>query len=192
MGDYFTSIVPVEINITDVSRKAQSIVSWLAKENIIKLEKTDCILSEEKGYPIHTGIKTIFEKPLSEEDYSNYKRLSINGFQVTTERNIYHTGQYDIDKVICPLCKYDNINGDWSDCFNSWIEGGGNSMACTSCLKSSNLNKYTFYVEGNNRWGLSNLGFTFWNMPYYNLNEKILSQMETIIGCEVHIVYGKL
>lgn len=191
MGDYFTSIVPVEIEISDVNEKAQNIVSWLAKENIIKLEKTNCILGEEKGYPINNNVKVIFEKPLSKEDYSIYKKLNTNGFEVTTERNLFLTGQFDIEKVICQFCEHDNTSENWGEHLSTWLEGGSNSMACASCLKSSSLNKYTFYIDDDNRWGLSNLGFTFWNMPHYNFNEKFLLKMAAIIGCEVHIVYGK-
>lgn len=175
MSDISLSIVPYEIVFQDRVQKAQQVVDWLISLNIIKPDKTDCILSKESGYPIDSKAVDITDDP-NDLPYS----LKTNGLQVITERTVFDAGEYGLDSFICPQCGEDIISLEWT--LEDYHTHGDTVMSCPACHKDNSLNDYIIEPT----WAFSNLGFTFWNWP--SLKQEVIEDFERLLGCKVKVV----
>ena len=102
MGDTSISIVPRQSVFPNRENKAQEILQWLVSIDIVRPTPTDCILSSNDGYPISEGAKFV----VAEAEYLPFS-LWTNGLEIITERQVFHTGQNGIERLICPNCKQD-------------------------------------------------------------------------------------
>ena len=91
MSDTSIALVPKIKDVPDRIRKAENILHWLSNRDIIKTDRTDCILGLGKGYALSGGAKEIviypFELPVN---------LLTNGLEVITKETFFDPGQnYD-------------------------------------------------------------------------------------------------
>jgi hypothetical protein len=157
--------------------KATEILDWLISLDIVKPTLSDCILSSKYGYSISDGAKSIVE------DFDNLPlSLSTNGLEIILERQIFDTGQNGLEELICPNCKRNISDEEWSF-FNEWYEAKSNNLTCPLCKESEEIHNFEFSPE----WGFSDFGFRFWNWP--ELDQYFLSQFQEKLNCEISIVY---
>ena len=100
MSDHSISIVPKQSSYPDKEKKVKEILDWLVSSDIIKPESFDCILGLNKGYAISNNAKKV-----TTNAESVAFSLNTNGLEIITERQVFHTGQNGIEKLICPNCK---------------------------------------------------------------------------------------
>lgn len=177
MSSHSISIVPKQSKFPDRKSKTMEILDWLISKNIIKPSISDCILSSENGYGISEGAReiTIYNDDLPFD-------LIINGLEITTERQIFHTGQNGIDECICPNCN-ENIASEVWNFLDEWFGDKKDNLSCTNCGKETEINNYKF----NPQWGFSNIGFTFWNWP--EMKEDFIQEFQERLGVEICIVH---
>ena len=180
MSDSSISIVPRQSSYPNNKMKAKEILDCLISEDIIKPELSDCILSSEKGYAISEGAKTITNYP----DSLNYDLIT-NGLRISTDREIFTTGENGIETLICPNCNQNIANEDWNF-LNEWFEIISDNLTCPLCKVGTEIHKYNFTPE----WGFSDLGFTFWNLA--DLKEEFIKEFEKKLGCDVSIVHNHI
>lgn len=179
MSDNNTSIVPKLTNYPDRLTKANIIIDWLVSREAIKPIKTGCVLSEDLGYPIGEGAKSLVNEP----QYLPYNLLTC-GLAVITKNCVFDAGENGIDSFVCPNCAGDILSEPWD--LNDFYENGNPDLICPLCNQLADLNNYQIEPA----WGFSNLGFTFWNWP--PLKDSFIAEFEQRLGCEVKVVEGRI
>ncbi|TDR25830.1 TFIIB-type zinc ribbon-containing protein [Flavobacterium cheniae] len=177
MSSHSISIVPKKSVYPDSEIKAREILEWLVSKNIIKSSISDCILSSDKGYAISEGAIEIVEQ----SEYLPFD-LIVNGLEITSKRQIFHTGQNGMDECICPNCKVNIVSDVW-DFLDDWFEHKTNNLTCSNCGNQTEINNYSFKPQ----WGFSNIGFTFWNWPEFK--EDFIEEFQQKLGFEICIVH---
>jgi len=177
MSDHSTSIIPKQSAYPDKEIKAKEILDWLVSLDIVKPTLSDCVLSSNDGYSISEGAKLITTEP----EYLPFD-LTTNGLEITTERQVFHTGQNGIEELICPSCKQDIANKDW-DFLSEWGDNKSNNLTCPLCNIATDIHQFHFTPE----WGFSDLGFTFWN--WISLKGSFIDDFKQKLGCDINIVH---
>ncbi|NOS93200.1 MAG: hypothetical protein HOP30_14870 [Cyclobacteriaceae bacterium] len=177
MSDYSISIVPRKSSYPNNTAKAKEVLDWLTSRDIVKPTLSDCILSSDHGYAISEGARHVTNLP-EELPYN----LITNGLEITTQRQVFHTGGNGLDQCICPNCKENIAFEDWSF-IDSWAEQKDNNLICSLCMVASDVYQFTFSPE----WGFSDLGFTFWNWP--DFTDDFLEAFKQQLSCDISIVY---
>ena len=180
MSDYSISIVPKRSTFPDKEAKTKEILDWLVSADIIKPELSDCVLNDKDGYAISDGANNIVE----DIDVLPFD-LTTNGLDVVTERQIFNTGQNGMEKLICPNCKHDIVEEEWSF-FDDWDENKSNNITCPLCNIANDIHQFEFTPE----WGFSDLGFTFWNLPV--LKPSFINEFRQRLGCDVSVVFQRI
>jgi hypothetical protein len=180
MGDQSISIVPKRSDFPAKEIKAKEILDWLVSLDIVKPTPSNCILAMSDGYEISKGAIQITNNP----DLLPFSQ-SVNGLEIIKERQVFHTGQNGIEKLICPSCRQDISNEDW-DFLNEWAENNSNDITCPLCRTPGEIHNYECTPE----WGFSDLGFTFWNWP--PLTDDFLNMFRQMLQVDLAIVYTKI
>ncbi|HWB27390.1 MAG TPA: hypothetical protein VG738_18070 [Chitinophagaceae bacterium] len=176
MSDHSISIVPVISCYPDAEKKEKEILQWLAEEKIIQPNTSDCILGGD-GYPIADGAVNVVIEP----EYLPFN-LIVNGLEIVTRKNIFHTGQNGVEELFCSACKQDLAGEDW-DFFGRWLENSDDCITCPRCSTSRSIHDFTFVPQ----WGFSDIGFVFWNWP--NFTKTFVEEFELRLGCRANIVH---
>ena len=177
MSDHSISIVPRQSAYPGKETKAKEILEWLISLDIVKATLSDCVLSSNDGYAISNGAKLLTAEPeLLPFD------LEVNGLEIITERQVFHTGENGIEELICPHCKQDIAEEDW-DFLSAWGDDTSNNLTCPLCNVETEIHQFKFTPE----WGFSNLGFTFWN--WSSLTDHFIEDFKQKLGCDINLVY---
>lgn len=177
MSDQSISIVPRQSAYQDKEIKTKEILEWLVSLDIVKPTPSDCVFGSNDGYAISEGAKIISNEP----ELLPFGLL-INGLELITERQVFHTGQNGIEELICPNCRQDIANEDW-DFLNEWGDNKSNNLTCPLCNVATNIHQFKFKPE----WAFSDLGFTFWN--WTSLTDRFIDDFKQRLGCDINIVY---
>jgi hypothetical protein len=177
MSDYNISIVPKQSNYPDKEIKTKEILDWLVSLDIVKPTLSDCILSDKNGYAISDGAKNVVD----DIDTLPFG-LVTNGLEIITERQVFDTGEHGMEELICPNCKQNISDEEWSF-FDEWFEQENNEMTCPLCNVATNIHQFKFTPE----WGFSDLGFKFWN--WSELKDDFIFQFKQKLNCEISIVH---
>lgn len=153
MSDYSISIIPKQSTFPERQSKAKEILEWLISLDIIKSKLSDCIPRSNYGYEISNGAKLVCNEPAALPFH-----FATNGLEIITERQVFDTGEIGIEELICPNCKQDISSEDW-DFLSGWIDNLTNNLTCPLCNIGTAIHQFKFMPE----WGVSDLGFTFWN-----------------------------
>lgn len=180
MSDHSISIVPRQSIYPNKEEKAKEILAWLVSGDIVKPNLSDCILSSENGYAISEGAK----KATTDPDTLPFD-LMVNGLEIITERQVFHTGENGIEEIICPNCKQDISSEDW-DFFGEWSDSQSNNLTCPLCHTGANIHDYQITPQ----WGFSDLGFSFWNWP--ELTDDFVNGFRQKLGCDIDIIYTRI
>lgn len=176
MSDHSISIVPKISQYPGRDKKAQEILQWLVANNIIEAALSDCTLGRD-GYSVANGAEKVVREP------GNLPfGFLVNGLEVVTGKNVFHTGQNGIDELTCSACKQNLADEDW-DFFGVWYEQDDDDMTCPLCNVTNSIHTFVFAPE----WGFSDLGFTFWNWP--DFTDNFIEEFKQKLGCDVNIVY---
>lgn len=176
MSDHSISIVPRISNYLNNAEKADEIVAWLVSRDIVKPDLSDCTLGDS-GYAISEGAKKVVRNP-EELPFT----LISNGLEVVIERHVFHTGEGEIDEIICPACKQ-NIAPEAMDFLDEWSEDKNDNIVCPLCNVSAEIHAFKFAPF----WGFSDLGFTFWNWP--ELTDDFVNEFRQRLGCDIDLVF---
>ena len=180
MSDFSISIVPKQSTYPDKENKVKEILEWLISLDIIKPASSDCVLGSNEGYAISNNAK----KVTTHSEYEAFA-LNTNGLEIITNRQIFHTKQNGIEKLICPNCLENIANEDWNF-LDVWAENLSNNLTCPLCRIASDIHQFNFLPE----WGFSDLGFTFWNWP--DLTKAFINDFRQKLGCDINLIYTHL
>lgn len=180
MSDHTISIVTKKSNYPDNVAKAKEILDWLISKDIVKSELSDCVLSSDKGYGISNGAKLITNKP---EELPFF--LVNNGLQIITDKTVFDSGEFAIEKCICPNCNQDISQEEWTF-IDEWYSQNNDNSICPLCNLKFNIYDLKIVPE----WGFSDLGFTFWN--WTELNTGFLQEFKGKLNCDISVVYQHL
>ncbi|WP_126973951.1 hypothetical protein [Gynurincola endophyticus] len=177
MSDRSISIVPRISVFPDKEKKAGEIVKWLISLNVVNSIPTHCLLGREDGFAVAEGAKLVVEE-------SQYLPFNIDtcGLEIITQRNVFHTGEYAMDCLICPCCKTDIVNESW-DFLGEWYSVLSDEITCPACSIRSDIHSFSFFPQ----WGFSDLGFTFWNWPSFK--REFLNEFSNKLNVEIDVVY---
>jgi len=176
MSDHSISIVPKLLSYPDKEQKIKEILDWLISLDIVKPTLSDCTLGSDNGYAISDGANNVTNEP----DFLPYGLLT-NGLEIITERQVFHTGENEIEQLICPNCKQDISSEDWGF-LNEWSDNESNNLTCPLCNVATDIHQYKFTPE----WGFSDLGFTFWN--WSDLTRDFIDKFKQKLGCDINVV----
>ena len=160
--------------------EAKEILNWLISLDIVKSTPTDCVLSSTDGYAISNGAKLVMTG-----DSNLPFNLGANGFEISTCRQVFDTGQNGIEKLICPNCKEDISSEDW-DFLSECADNKSNNLTCPLCKIATDIHSFQFTPI----WGFSDLGFTFWN--WSDLTEDFLNDFKQKLSCEINVVHTQI
>lgn len=180
MGDTYIAIVPRISQYPDRKKKAQEILEWLVKADIVVSEKSNNTLDGD-GYSISRGASAVVSEP-SELPFE----LTVNGMRVFTEREVVHTGQFEPETVSCPACNEDISDGGDLEFIESWASGESDDLQCPHCGHTAEIHQFEFDIQ----WGFSDLGFVFWNWSEFT--EEFIKEFSHKLACEVDIIYAKI
>lgn len=200
MSDTNTSIVPKISNYANNKAKAEEILTWLIKLDVVKSEMTDCTYaSDNLGYEISEGARVVTTDPGDEyvdldehgkiigsrpiEEYLPFS-MEINGLQIITERSIYISDEGYVESIMCPKCETElDINEIDLD---AWLNNSNNYQTCPNCKKEIEVNEFNIDPE----WGFSDLGFKFWNWPPFT--EEFIEKFKEKLNCEIRVINERL
>ena len=116
---------------------AESVLSWLIREDIIKPEK--CVVRlQQNGHRFSEGIKRVVAEPFPDID------SDFNGLEYSTERQFLCWHQY-FHYIICPNCKSDlEQNSEHEDFFMEAVwqwkdRDGADFIHCPICCQKTFL-----------------------------------------------------
>ena len=106
-------------------------------KDIVKAKLSDCTLGN-LGYAISDGAQYI----VSEPQFLPYQ-LDINGLEIKSERTVFDTGQYGIDRIMCPSCTENIVDNEWD--LDSWCQGFTDNLLCLryAALKVTSINMFS-------------------------------------------------
>lgn len=181
MGSRSVSLVPRKSSVLDKENIIEKVIIWLVEKDIIKKEKSNCLLDDSKlGYEISQGAKLIVKIP----DKLSFKG-HINGLEVITDRTIFTPMRYGLDNLMCPSCKIDISKEPWQY-FDEWYSTKSDNLTCPNCDNPSDIHEYSFHPN----WGFSDLGFTFWNCSEFK--EEFILNFEKLLKMKVDVVLAKI
>ena len=176
MSDHSISIIPRLSAYPDKENKANEILKWLVSLDIVKPTLSDCVLGSNGGYGISDGAKLVSAEP----EFLPFSS-SVNGLEIITERQVFHTGENGIEELICPNCNQDFASEDW-EFLSEWSDNKSNNLTCPLCSAQRDIHQFKFTPE----WGFSDLGFTFWNWSGWANN--FLENFKHKLGCDINLV----
>lgn len=179
MGDFYQNIVARDVSAEDAPRLAAKVRDWLVARRIIEPELSDCAL----GGPGHRPGP---EYALAQETPSSHVlHLATNGVQIEVGRRVFHNLQ---PELTCRACGARFEPGDdYQDAVSTWFEGDDAvTFACPACHTAERLTDW----DGDSPWGLSELGFTFWN--WSTLSGRFIRELSEQLGRRTLVVRDKL
>jgi hypothetical protein len=181
MSDHSISIVASVSHYAHPQEKAAEIIAWLIERDVIKNERTACIIGEEGGYKMSAGARLVVCNP-ADLRYD----LAINGLEVVTEKEVFHTGEYGLESAKCPYCSYSIEAKNMYSMINDWFTSDTDHFSCPGCHVQVNLQDW----QCDPVWGFSNLGFTFWNWPIFTTD--FLEQFAQKMKAPIKVVHQHL
>ncbi|MEB3367529.1 hypothetical protein [Saccharopolyspora mangrovi] len=197
MGDWFQTIVDVEVGAEDAEHFAAEVRDWLISAGIVLSERTDCVLGAQVGHPPGPAAGQALEDP-SEDD--GWQRLWTKGLDITVGRAVFDAGQGEVEAVTCPHCAkelrlvdacWQLIDEAWApfrEVLTDWPEGLDGVIACRFCERPV---EPTAWLWADDHLALGQLGFTFWNWP--SLKQDFVDEIgRRLGGHRTALLAGKL
>ncbi|CAH0148566.1 MULTISPECIES: sugar ABC transporter ATPase [unclassified Pseudomonas] len=143
-------IVPRISSFPGHERKAQQILRWLAKRDIVEALPTTCGRSG-MAYAIAPGASRVVESA---------ERLPfgqpVNGLEVIYRRCIYTPIEDFLEEAGCPECRRE-VGEALFESLDEWMPGETDNFTCPECRHEDDINGFLFLQP----CGFSNLGFIF-------------------------------
>ena len=145
-------LVPQISTVPDHERKAQSLLTWLVKQQIVEALPTTCgVGGNRMAYGIGPGAKRVAKAP----EKLPYGRR-IHGLEIITKRCIYTPTVNFLEEAGCPECRRE-IGVPLFASLEEWWPGETDVFCCPECGFEDDINGFLFLQS----CGFSNLGLIF-------------------------------
>lgn len=191
MGDYFQTIVDLDVTAAEATRFAGRALDWLVEEGIVRREPTARVLGAPSGNP--PGAQ--WAKAVAEPHW-----VPTDGLEIQVGRTVFDGGQGDTQYALCPRCAgqtrfytedgrpISDARAPFDDAIDIWYATGAAYVTCPSCTQTSSLNAWQ-WAEGYFAFGY--LGLKFWNWPL--LDPRFTTDIARVLdGHRMVRVAGKL
>ncbi len=180
MGDYYTNVIPMDVEAEDAKLVAGKVHEFLVSQKIIQPEISDCTLTKTGGHAPGPN----YEKALAQPN-PGLLTLRTNGLEIVVERSAFDSG--GLEDIQCPQCGQSVIDSDWGAALQAWLgRKPDNNFSCPACAYSGAVTSYIFEPP----FVFAELGFTFWNWGD-NLSDSFISELEEITDSRIAITIGK-
>jgi hypothetical protein len=197
MSEHFTTIVDIDVSLTDAPATAARMLAWLQSEGIIGegMREGDIYRNwlQSFGGDLTSSLVSadrIVYRPGPEIDKACDPpvRLDLlkNWLEVDVERQMFHAGEHGIG-VCCASCGADQTEcaETWGNAISDWYEGGNGAFRCDACNVLAPLRDWTF----NPVWAFGHLGFRFCD---WLLKPGFIAEFQRRLGHEIRVVYTHL
>lgn len=181
MGDYYTNVIPIDVEPGDAQAVAAKVVEFMVSHKIIQPEISDCTLSKYGGYAPAENYENALTAP-----YPELLKLRANGVEVVVERSAFDSG--GLEEIYCPNCNGSVMDTDWGQALTAWMAQKTNdAFSCPACGYHGSVTTYKFDPP----FVFAELGFTFWNWGD-SFKESFIKELEDITDSRIDIITGKL
>jgi hypothetical protein len=180
MGDYYTNVVPIDVEAEDARLVAGKVVEFLVGEKIMQPEITDCTLTNTGGHAPGPNYYKALAAP-----YPELLTLQTNGIEIVVARSAFDSG--GLEEIQCPNCGHSVMDGEWGAALQEWLgRKPNNEILCTACSYNGAITSYIFEPP----FVFAELGFTFWNWGN-ELDNTFIEELEKITDSRIAITFGK-
>ncbi len=116
MSDNYISIVPVEEEYPYNQKKSQAILEWFISRDIVKPNKSDCVLGADYGYSVSNGASKVVKYP-EELPFD----LITNGLEIVTESQVFDPGEFYEEGQELPESNLGFIFWNWPELSEDFI-----------------------------------------------------------------------
>lgn len=181
MSDQQTIIVPQISRFPGNEGKAQAILRWLIKRDIVEALPTTCGRGGRgMAYAIAPGARAVVEQP----QLLPYGQ-PLNGLEVVTKRCIY-TPSDDFQEAGCAECRRE-IGEALFDSLEEWMPGHTDNFTCPECGHEDDINGFLFLQP----CGFSDLGFIFNNWGAATFRQGFLDEFAGRLGYPLALVQAR-
>jgi hypothetical protein len=181
MGDYYTNVIPIDVEPADAQAVAAKVVEFMIGQKIIQPEVSDCTLTRQGGHRPAENYAVALDEP-----NPNILELATNGVEVVVQRSAFDSG--GLENIQCPVCSQSVMDTDWGQALQYHLaHQPNNQLTCPACGYNAQITTYIFEPS----FVFGELGFTFWNWGL-NLNDNFLQQLEQITDSRIAVTFGKL
>lgn len=180
MGDYYTNVVPMDVEPEEARAVADKVLHYLVSNKIVKPEVTNCTLTKEGGHAPGENYALALATP-----NDGFIDLAVNGVEIVVQRSAFDSG--GLEDLRCPACSSSVIDNKWESAFQAWLNrNANNQFTCPGCGYHGSITTYAFEPP----FVFSELGFTFWNWGD-NLSEEFISKLEELTDSRIAVMLGK-
>ena len=180
MGDYYTNVVPMDVEPEDAKAVADKVLHYLVSSKIVKPEVTNCTLTKEGGHAPAENYAMALATP---DDA--FIDLAVNGVEIVVQRSAFDSG--GLEDLQCPACNQSVIDAGWEPAFQAWLGRKPDvEFTCPHCNYQGTVTTYIFEPP----FVFSELGFTFWNWGD-NLSEEFITKLEELTDSRIAVTFGK-
>ena len=163
--------------------KAQQLLRWLVKRDIVAALPTTCGRgSRGMAYAIGAGAQRVVEFP---------ERLPfgqpINGLEIITKRCIYTPTENFLEEAGCAECRQE-VGEALFESLDEWMPGLTDNFTCPLCGHEDDINGFLFLQA----CGFSNLGFIFNDWSEARFTPAFLEEFAERLGFAVSVVQVRL
>lgn len=180
MGDYYTNVIPIDVEPEDAKAVAEKLLAYLLDRQIIQPGITDCTLTKTGGHA--PGIN--YAQALTEPS-PLLLTLHTNGVEIIVERSAFDSG--GLEEIQCPQCAQSLMDTNWGAALQAWLgRRASDSIHCPSCSFNAPVTAFIFEPP----FVFAELGLTFWNWGD-NLSPAFIEELEQVTDSRIAITVGK-
>lgn len=180
MGDYYTNVIPIDVEAEDAEQVAGKVVEYLVGQKIMQHEITDCTLTKTGGHAPGPNYYKALAAPFPE-----LLSLTTNGVEIVVARSAFDSG--GLEDIQCPQCGHSVMDEEWGAALQQWLGSSSNSdLPCPACSYNGAVTSYIFEPP----FVFAELGFTFWNWGN-DLDMAFIEELEKITDSRIAVTLGK-
>jgi hypothetical protein len=170
--DWCLWIADVEVTEGEADDLARRILGWLVAREIVRPDRTDCVLGDvDGGYAPGPGYAAVVKEP---DD--GFHAQWANGLEIDIGRTVFYGQVSETDRFTCPRCAAWLPIEVVVEASEEWADGGPSGLRCLGCGATIDLNEWTW----DSPWAFAMLGFRFWNWP--RLTDDFLADFADRLG----------
>jgi hypothetical protein len=205
MGDYYQTIVDVEVTEEDSPQLAERIVAWLHDEGVIDRQRTNQRYTTGTNYLFGPRATEVVQDAayflgdyagsVARNDVSPNDPLVFNVWvNVITHRSLVWNTAVSLECLACGAktgdwdgrCVMKEVFDTWVHSAADWGDGGEGLFSCPDC---GHVLPVTEWKQGDCQWGFGNLAFWFWN--YGLLKDEFVEEFGRRLGHRIVVPRGK-
>ena len=170
-------IVPRISSFPGHERKAQQILRWLAKREIVAALPTTCGRNG-MAYAIAPGARRVV-KEAGQLPFAQ----PVNGLEVIYRRCIYTPTDGFLEEAGCPACRQE-VGEALFESLDEWMPGETDNFTCPLCGHEDDINGFLFLQP----CAFSNLGFIFNGWAQARFTASFLEEFAERLGYPLAVV----